>query len=84
MGVERALKSHVFDHVSLFSLANLRARAQTRFQRTFHPIFDEDRKSYIVAATIACRIDYIGMSPQAIWFWASVDYLYRTLYGPPI
>jgi hypothetical protein len=38
MGVERALKSDVFDHVSLFSLANLPARAQTvRFQRTFHP-----------------------------------------------
>ena len=37
MGVERALKSHVFDHVSLFSLANLPARAQTRAISTHVP-----------------------------------------------
>ena len=37
IGVERALKSHVFDHVSLFSLANLPARAQTRAISTHVP-----------------------------------------------
>jgi hypothetical protein len=41
------LKSHVFDHVSLFSLANLPARAQTRAISTHvpPPFFDEDRNT---------------------------------------
>jgi hypothetical protein len=54
MGVERALKSHVSEHVSLFSLANLPARAQTRAISTHVPIFDEDRTDSIPPHPAAC------------------------------
>jgi hypothetical protein len=65
MGVERALKSHVFDHVSLFSLANLPARGQTRAISTFHPLTSTVQYAPAVKQLFLSNSCVLGGSPPS-------------------